>query len=120
MSRRQKRHCAPPDPEPWLRLLSPELRDNPKSVAWAKARLRHEEARREFKRVLVDFYDIHEYCAHGGCRRARRCVRHDVPCFDAVEPLFRKEVYPWLIPALDERAAQKQSAEADMPPESGL
>lgn len=119
MSRHRHRKTAP-DPEPWLRLLSPELRDNPKSVAWAKAQLRHQEARREFKRILVDFYDIHENCPHGGCRRARRCVRRDVPCFDAVEPLFRKEVFPWLIPALDKRSAEKRSAEAATTPESPL
>ena len=82
--------------------------------------VRNEEARREFNRVLVDFYDIHEDCRMAAVAVPVAASAATLPCYDAVVPLFRKEVFPWLIPALDKRVAQKQSAEADMSPESRL
>ena len=114
MSRR-KRSGAPPDPEPWLRLLSPELRDNPKSVAWAKAKLEHDQAQRDFNRWLVDNYDLHEACPLDRCRRARRCAGRELMCYDAALPFLRQHVFPELRAALNERAV-----EADMSPESRL
>ncbi len=110
--RRQHRKTAS-DPEPWLRLLSPELRDNPKSVAWAKAKIEHDQARRDFNRRLVDNYDLHEACPLVRCRRARRCAGRELMCYDAALPFFRKYVFPKLRVALREK-----QAEAAMMPES--
>ena len=115
MARRRPRKM-PPDPEPWLRHLSPELRDNPKSVAWAKAKHEHDLVYLDFKRHLVDFYSLHRACPLGRCRRARRCVGREAPCYDAVLPLLRTDVFPRLLPALRKRAAEA----AALRPESGL
>ncbi len=116
MSRYRRQHrAAPPDPEPWLRHLTPDLRDNPKSVAWAKSKDEHDQAMRDFNRKLVDFYDLHEACPLDRCRRARRCAGRELMCYDAALPLFQKYVFPKLRAALRER-----QAEAAMSPESPL
>jgi hypothetical protein len=113
--RRQRRRRAPPDPEPWLRHLTPDLRDNPKSVAWAKARDETEAVWEKFRRDLMDFYRLHRACPHPVCRRARRCVHAEMTCYNAVEPLLRERVFPKLRAAFNKRAA-----EADMSPDSRL
>ena len=116
MSRtRRRQRKTPPDPEPWLRLLPPELRDNPKSVAWAKTKLEHDQALLDFNRKLVDNYDLHKACPLDRCRRARRCSGRKLLCYEATLPLMQKYVFPKLRAALNKRAA-----EADMSPESRL
>ncbi len=114
MSCRQHR-SNPPDPEPWLRKLPPELRANPKSVAWAKTKLEHEQGMQAFNRQLVDLYDLHRACPLKACRRARRCAGRNLLCYEATLPLLRQYVFPKLRAALRERAA-----EAAVRPESPL
>ena len=114
MSRRQHRK-HPADPEPWRRLLPPELHDNPKSVAWAKV---HDEAERtweNFKRDLMNFYSLHRACPLDHCRRARRCAGRELLCYEATLPMLQKRVFPKLRAALN-----KRRADADMQPESRL
>jgi hypothetical protein len=116
MSRtRRRRRKTPPDPEPWLRHLPPELRNNPRSVAWAKAKDEHEQELLDFNRGLVDHYALHKACPLQRCRRAHRCSGRKLLCYEETLPLLRKYVFPKLHAALN-----KCAAEADMSPESGL
>jgi hypothetical protein len=107
MSRyRRGQRKAPPDPEPWLRLLSLDLRDNPKSVAWAKTKLEHDQAQRDFNRRLVDNYNLHRACPLKARRRAHRCSGRELLCYEETLPLLRKYVFPKLHAALRERQAE--------------
>ena len=115
MSRRERRRRVPPDPEPWLRRLPPELRSNPKSVAWAKAKHENDEVVNGFNRKLVDFYKLHTGCPLKVCRRARRCAGRKLLCYEASLPLLQKHVFPKIRAALNQRAA-----EAALRPESPL
>ena len=111
----QHQRQPPPDPEPWLRSLPPELRNNPKSVAWAKHRDDAEAAWEKFRRELMDVYHLYRACPHVVCRRAQHCTHAEMTCYKAVEPLLRERVFPKLAAAI-----RKRAAEADMSPESGL
>ena len=116
--RKQRKPDAPAaDPEPWLRYLPPELRTNPKSVAWAKAKDQSEKYLREAHCTIVDFYERYKVCPHSGCRRAGRCVDPKVPCYWAILPWLQKNLFPTLMPVLRKSVAE---AEADKPPESSL
>ena len=115
MSRREHRRRAPPDPEPWRRHLTPDLYDNPRSVAWAKGKDENDQAMRDFNRALIEHYELHKACPLDRCRRARRCAGRELLCYNAVEPLLRERVFPKLHAALNKRAAA-----ADMSPESPL
>jgi hypothetical protein len=114
---RRKRRIAARDPQPWLRRLPPELRDNPKSVAWAKSMDKAEQARAIFQRRLMDFYELHRLCPHPACRRAHKCVHPALTCYKAVEPDLRTSVFPRLDEAVRQVQAEAQlrrSAEGEV------
>ena len=81
-------------------LLSEDLRDNPRSLAWAKAELKSRAYQREFRHVVMDFYSAHTMCPRTACRRARRCVPLEAPCYDEALPSLEKYVFPGLRKAI--------------------
>jgi hypothetical protein len=115
--RRRKHAAAAVGPEPWLRHLSPELHNNPKSVAWAKSKDELDEEMRNFHRRLVDHYGFHNGCPLSRCRRAHRCVDAKVQCYEWGRPWLKKNAFPTLMPLLRAKAA---AGAADKPPESSL
>ena len=114
--RRRKHAAAAVGPEPWLRHLSPELRTNPKSVAWAKNKDKLDEEVSNFHRRLVDHYSFHIACPLSRCRRAHHCAHAKVQCYEWGLPWLKKNVFPTLMPRLRAEAAEQ----ADKPPESSL
>lgn len=65
-------------------------------AAWERRRRESEEFLLEFRRDVVNFYDLHKGCPRKGCRRARTCMSPTVACHDVVEDMLKEHFYPKL------------------------
>ena len=120
MSRSRKSRVTPqevpePSDEEARRLLSKDLHDNPRSLAWAKAELKSRAYRREFRHVVMDFYSAHTMCPRTACRRARRCVPLEAPCYDEALPSLEKYVFPGLRKAIKANWERRRAAGESVP-----
>ena len=99
-----------PEPRPVIRGPLPPGVEETDPAAHAQRRREHIERELWWKRVVVDWCKVYDYCPRKACRRSHACRSPTVACHDAAKPVLDELFYPRLRAALRSRRPSLRAA----------